>query len=160
MWRPRSGGLGMAAISYVAVDYLRHLSPTWHRRLMPVLWSLLALVAVSRVPFYKHWSSEFRSLKAFVASMVFMLLTLLLEAGCVRFVTVVLGLDWHTYVVIALICLSQFGFAFLYLGFDFASFLVCFELTGFDPCRVRVRIHFPDLIEQFWKVVRSGMPQI
>ncbi|KAL6211295.1 hypothetical protein ACLB2K_016522 [Fragaria x ananassa] len=96
MWRPRSGGLGMAAISYVAVDYLRHLSPTWHRRLMPVLWSLLALVAVSRVPFYKHWSSEFRSLKAFVASMVFMLLTLLLEAGCVRFVTVVLGLDWHT----------------------------------------------------------------
>ncbi|XP_062023930.1 protein PHLOEM UNLOADING MODULATOR [Rosa rugosa] len=98
MWRlpaARSGGLGIAAISYVAVDYLRHLSPTWHRRLMPALWTALALVSVSRVPFYKHWSSEFRSVKAFVASMLFMLLTLLVEAACVRFVTAVVGLEWH-----------------------------------------------------------------
>ncbi|OWM90748.1 uncharacterized protein LOC116190140 [Punica granatum] len=92
---PRSGGLGLAAISYVAVDYLRHLSPTWHARLQPALWSVLALTAVARVPFYKHWSAEFRSAIPFVASMVFMLLALLYEAVSVRSVTAVLGLDWH-----------------------------------------------------------------
>lgn len=92
---PRSSGLGLAAIAYVAVDYLRHLSPTWHARLQPALWSVLALVAVSRVPFYRHWSAEFRSAIPFLASMVFMLLALLFEALSVRSVTAVLGLDWH-----------------------------------------------------------------
>ncbi|KAK3428116.1 hypothetical protein EUGRSUZ_F04230 [Eucalyptus grandis] len=96
-WRapPRSGGLGVAAMSYVAVDYLRRLSPAWHARLQPALWSVLALVAVSRVPYYRHWSAEFRSALPFVASMVFMLLALLFEALSVRSVTAVLGLDWH-----------------------------------------------------------------
>ncbi|KAJ7974051.1 Sphingomyelin synthetase family protein [Quillaja saponaria] len=89
------GGLGVAAISYVAVDYLRHLSPTWHARLQPTLWSILALIAVVRVPFYKHWTSEFRAAIPFVASMVFMLSALLFEALSVRFVTAVLGLDWN-----------------------------------------------------------------
>jgi hypothetical protein len=88
-------GLGLAAISYVAVDYLRHLSPAWHERLQPALWSILALIAISRVPFYKHWSSEFRASIPFVASMLFMLACFLLEALSVRFVTAVLGLDWH-----------------------------------------------------------------
>jgi hypothetical protein len=88
-------GLGLAAISYVAVDYLRHLSPAWHERLQPALWSILALIAISRVPFYKHWSSEFRAAIPFVASMLFMLACFLLEALSVRFVTAVLGLDWH-----------------------------------------------------------------
>ncbi|KAJ9146119.1 hypothetical protein P3X46_028426 [Hevea brasiliensis] len=90
-----TGGLGVAAMSYVAVDYLRHLSPTWHERLQPALWSVLALIAISRVPFYRHWSSEVRAAIPFVASMFFMLACLLFEALCVRFATAVLGLDWH-----------------------------------------------------------------
>ncbi|KAG2663087.1 hypothetical protein I3760_16G010700 [Carya illinoinensis] len=92
---PAPPGLGVAAISYVAIDYLRHLSPAWHARLQPALWSLLALTAVIRVPFYKHWSSEFRAAIPFVASMIFMLSALLFEALSVRFVTAVLGLNWH-----------------------------------------------------------------
>ncbi|PON96296.1 Sphingomyelin synthase-like domain containing protein [Trema orientale] len=92
----RSSGLGIAAMSYVAIDYLRHLSPTWHSRLQPVLWTVLALVAVSRVPFYRHWSSEFRSALPFLGSMIFMLAALLFEALSVRFVTAVLGLEWHS----------------------------------------------------------------
>ncbi|XP_061345170.1 protein PHLOEM UNLOADING MODULATOR [Gastrolobium bilobum] len=88
-------GLGVAAMSYVAIDYLRHLSPAWHSRLQPVLWSLLALTAVARVPSYRHWSAEFRAVVPFVASMLFMLAALLFEALSVRFVTAVLGLDWH-----------------------------------------------------------------
>ncbi|CAN1130148.1 Protein PHLOEM UNLOADING MODULATOR [Linum perenne] len=90
-----SGGLGIAAISYVTVDYLRHLSPTWHERLQPILWSLLAVIAISRVPFYKHWSAEFRAVIPFLASLLFLLVCLLLEAISVRSVTAVLGLDWH-----------------------------------------------------------------
>ncbi|KAA8537909.1 hypothetical protein F0562_027511 [Nyssa sinensis] len=89
------GGLGLAAISYVGVDYLRQLSPSWHARLQPALWTVLALVAVARVPFYKHWSAELRSALPFVASMLFMLAALLFEALSVRFVTAVLGLNWH-----------------------------------------------------------------
>ncbi|KAJ4842562.1 hypothetical protein Tsubulata_008506 [Turnera subulata] len=92
-WR---GGLGVAAMSYVAVDYLRHLSPEWHERLQPALWTVLALIAISRVPFYKHWASEFRAAIPFVASMLFMLSCLLFEALSVRFVSAVLGLDWHS----------------------------------------------------------------
>ncbi|XP_059455511.1 protein PHLOEM UNLOADING MODULATOR [Corylus avellana] len=92
---PATPGLGVAAMSYVVIDYLRHLSPVWHERLQPALWSLLALIAVIRVPFYKHWSSEFRAAIPFVASMIFMLSALLFEALSVRFVTAVLGLDWH-----------------------------------------------------------------
>lgn len=94
-WPVKNGGLGLAAISYIGLDYLRHLSPTWHARLQPVLWSVLALVAVARVPFYKNWSAEFRSALSFIASMLFMLSALLFEALSVRFVTAVLGLDWH-----------------------------------------------------------------
>lgn len=100
-WRgSKSVGLGFVAVAYVAVDYLRYLSPTWHARLQPVLWSVLALLAVARVPFYKHWSSEFRSAIPFVASMLFLLSTFLLEAISVRSVTAVLGLDWHRHVYI------------------------------------------------------------
>ncbi|KAG6592320.1 uncharacterized protein LOC111432726 [Cucurbita moschata] len=92
----KTGGLGLIAISYISIDYLSHLSPAWHARLQPALWSLLALAAVVRVPFYKHWSSEFRSAIPFLSSMLFMLATLLFEALSVRFVTAVLGLDWHS----------------------------------------------------------------
>lgn len=93
----RGGGLGIAAMAYVGVDYLRYLSPSLHERLMPALWIGLALIAVSRVPFYKHWSAELRSALPFVAAMLFMLSALLFEALSVRFVTAVLGLDWHRY---------------------------------------------------------------
>ncbi|CAN8291165.1 unnamed protein product [Cochlearia groenlandica] len=96
MLRRLSGaGLGIAAISYVAIDYMRYVSPLWHSRLQPVLWSVLALSVLTRVPFYKHWSAELRAALPFLASIVFMLLALLFEALCVRSVTAVLGLDWH-----------------------------------------------------------------
>ncbi|CAA7024415.1 unnamed protein product [Microthlaspi erraticum] len=88
-------GLGIAAISYVAVDYMRYVSPAWHSRLQPVLWSALILAVLTRVPFYKHWSKELRAALPFLASVVFLLGALLFEALCVRSVTAVLGLDWH-----------------------------------------------------------------
>eukprot|EP00262_Sarcandra_glabra_P000720 TRINITY_DN10841_c0_g1_i1.p1 TRINITY_DN10841_c0_g1~~TRINITY_DN10841_c0_g1_i1.p1 ORF type:complete len:428 (+),score=38.76 TRINITY_DN10841_c0_g1_i1:65-1348(+) len=88
-------GLAFAAVSYVTVDYLRHVSPSWHATLQPILWAALALASVLRAPFYKHWASELRAAPAFVASLLFMIPTLLLEAMAVRFVTAVLGLDWH-----------------------------------------------------------------
>ncbi|GMP79857.1 hypothetical protein CsSME_00035206 [Camellia sinensis var. sinensis] len=91
----RGGGLGLAAMSYVGVDYLRYLAPSWHEKLQPLLWTVLALIAVVRVPFYKHWSAELRSALPFVAALLFMLSALLFEALSVRFVTAVLGLDWH-----------------------------------------------------------------
>ncbi|GAB4845157.1 hypothetical protein Ancab_038562 [Ancistrocladus abbreviatus] len=90
-----NAGLGIAAISYIAIDYLREISPTWHSRLQPALWSLLSLFAISRVPSYRHWAAEFRSALPFVASVFFLLSALLFEALSVRFVTAVLGLDWH-----------------------------------------------------------------
>ncbi|XP_068660225.1 protein PHLOEM UNLOADING MODULATOR isoform X2 [Aristolochia californica] len=93
--RPWHEGLGLAAISYITVDYLRHVSPTWHGRLQPWLWSALALVLVARVPFYKHWSSELRSALPFIASLLFMLSAFLVEMLSVRFASVVFGLDWH-----------------------------------------------------------------
>ncbi|XP_047328720.1 protein PHLOEM UNLOADING MODULATOR [Impatiens glandulifera] len=91
----RDSGLGISSMAYVGVDYLRILSPNWHARLQPVLWTVLALAAVSRIPYYKHWPAELRSALPFVASMLFLLSTLLFEALSVRFVTAVLGLNWH-----------------------------------------------------------------
>lgn len=89
------GGLGVAAITYVVVDYLRNVSSTWHERLQPVLWSLLALIAVTRVPFYRHWTAELRSALPFVGSIVFLLSAFLFETLSVRSVTAILGHDWH-----------------------------------------------------------------
>lgn len=94
---PAGGGLGIAAMTYIGIDYLRHISPTWHARLQPVLWALLALIAIIRIPYYKHWSVEMRSAVVFIGSMIFMLLALLAEMITVRSVTAVLGLDWHRY---------------------------------------------------------------
>ncbi|KAL9245083.1 hypothetical protein vseg_018777 [Gypsophila vaccaria] len=88
-------GLGAAAIAYIAIDYTRETSPTLHSYLQPLLYSLLSLLALSRIPFYPHWSSEFRSAFAFLLSVVFLLSALLFEMLSVRFVTSVLGLDWH-----------------------------------------------------------------
>ncbi|GFP86912.1 hypothetical protein PHJA_000835000 [Phtheirospermum japonicum] len=90
-----SVGLGIAAIAYVSVDYLRHISPTWHERLQPALWAALAIAAVIRVPFYQHWSLELRAAVPFILSILFMLSALLFEMISVRSVTAVLGLDWH-----------------------------------------------------------------
>lgn len=90
-----NGVLGFVAISYVSIDYLRHLSPFWHRRLQPALWIALALAAICRVPFYRYWAQELRAAIPFLASIIFMLSALLYEAFSVRFVTAVLGLDWH-----------------------------------------------------------------
>ncbi|KAK9069679.1 hypothetical protein SSX86_011583 [Deinandra increscens subsp. villosa] len=89
------GGLGVAAVAYIGVDYLRHLWPSWHEILQPLLWMVLALIAITRVPLYKHWSAELRSALVFVAALIFMLCTLLYEMISVRSVTAVLGLTWH-----------------------------------------------------------------
>ncbi|KAL0351609.1 UNVERIFIED_CONTAM: hypothetical protein Scaly_1549600 [Sesamum calycinum] len=93
--RGGSAGLGIVAIAYVGIDYLRHLSPAWHERLQPAVWAGLAIAVVIRVPFYKHWLLELRAAVPFVLSILFMLSALLFEAISVRSVTAVLGLDWH-----------------------------------------------------------------
>ncbi|XP_015071455.1 uncharacterized protein LOC107015639 [Solanum pennellii] len=92
----RGGGLGFAAIAYIGVDYLRFISPAWHDRLQPALWTILAIAAIIRVPFYKHWSSELRSAIPFIFAMLFLLSALLFEAISVRSVTAVLGLEWNS----------------------------------------------------------------
>ncbi|GJS36055.1 sphingomyelin synthetase family protein isoform 1 [Tanacetum coccineum] len=90
------GGLGVVAVAYIGVDYVRHLSPSWHSEVIqPLLWVVLAIIAVARVPFYKHWSAELRSSLVFILSLLFMLSTLLYEMISVRSVTAVLGLTWH-----------------------------------------------------------------
>ncbi|GJW47068.1 hypothetical protein Tco_0078714 [Tanacetum coccineum] len=92
------GGLGVVAVAYIGVDYVRHLSPSWHSEVIqPLLWVVLALIAVARVPFYKHWSAELRSSLVFILSLLFMLSTLLYEMISVRSVTAVLGLTWHRF---------------------------------------------------------------
>ncbi|MCO5606992.1 hypothetical protein L7F22_061183 [Adiantum nelumboides] len=87
--------LGAMALLYVSLDYLRVVAPTLHSTLQPILWAGLALAAASRSPFYPHWSYELRALPAFLASLLFMLGSLCIEAIAVQFVTVVLGLSWH-----------------------------------------------------------------
>lgn len=87
--------MGFAAIAYIGIDYLRFISPAWHDQLQPVLWTVLAIAAIIRVPFYKHWSSELRSAIPFIFAMLFLLSALLFEAISVRSVTAVLGLDWN-----------------------------------------------------------------
>ena len=90
----------MVAVAYIGIDYVRHLSPSWHEEVIqPVLWVVLAITAVTRVPSYKHWSAELRYSLVFIASLVFMLSTLLFEMISVRSVTAVLGLNWHKYVL-------------------------------------------------------------
>ena len=94
------GGLGIAAAAYVGVDYLRYLSPAWHDRLQPALWAALALAAAARAPFYRHWSAELRAALPFLGSIAFMLAAFLCEAISVRFVSAVMGLQWHRLVVL------------------------------------------------------------
>jgi hypothetical protein len=96
-WRPvaAGGGLGLAAAAYVGVDYLRHLSPSWHERLRPALWAVLALATAARAPFYRRWDAELRAAPRFLAVLVFMLAALLCEAISLRFINTVLGLQWH-----------------------------------------------------------------
>uniref|UniRef100_A0A0D9YTD6 Sphingomyelin synthase-like domain-containing protein n=1 Tax=Oryza glumipatula TaxID=40148 RepID=A0A0D9YTD6_9ORYZ len=94
-----AGGLGLAAAAYVGVDYARrHLSPAWwrwHGRLQPALWGALALAAAARAPFYRRWDAELRAAPRFLAAMALMLAAFLCEAVSVRFVSTVLGLQWH-----------------------------------------------------------------
>ncbi|KAL0432294.1 UNVERIFIED_CONTAM: hypothetical protein Slati_2563700 [Sesamum latifolium] len=93
--RDSSGWLGVAAIAYVGIDYLRHISPVWHELMQPALWAGLVIATIIRVPLYRHWSLELPAAIPFILSLLFMLSALLFEAICVRFATAVLGLDWH-----------------------------------------------------------------
>jgi hypothetical protein len=88
-------GTGTAAIAYMCVDYLQHVRPKWHDRLMPALWAVLVIATVYRLLLYRHWTKELRSALPFLGSVVFLLLAFLFEALSVRFVTAVLGLAWH-----------------------------------------------------------------
>eukprot|EP00267_Zea_mays_P039898 XP_008679231.1 uncharacterized protein LOC103654181 [Zea mays] len=74
---------------------MQHLSPVWHGRLRPALWAALALATAARAPFYRRWGAEVRAAPRFFAAMAFMLAALLCEAISVRFVSTVLGLQWH-----------------------------------------------------------------
>lgn len=87
--------LGVAAVSYVAVDYLREIAPELHEVVQPLLWIFFAAAAAVRTPSYGYWTREVQSIKIFVASLVFMLACLCVEAMAVQYVTTVLGLDWH-----------------------------------------------------------------
>ncbi|KAL0323252.1 UNVERIFIED_CONTAM: hypothetical protein Sangu_1944500 [Sesamum angustifolium] len=93
--RDSSGWLGLAAMAYVGIDYLRYVSPVWHELMQPALWAGLVIATIIRVPFYRHWSLELPVAIPFILSLLFMLSALLFEAICVRFATAVLGLDWH-----------------------------------------------------------------
>jgi len=87
--------LGVAAVAYVGVDYLRELAPGLHGVLQPLLWGFLAAAAAVRAPYYEYWTREVRSIGIFICSLVFMLACLCIEAMAVQYVTTVLGLDWH-----------------------------------------------------------------
>ncbi|KAJ6820029.1 uncharacterized protein M6B38_398970 [Iris pallida] len=93
--RSGGGGLGAAALAYVAADYLQHVSPSWHGRLMPALWAVLVLAVLSRVPSYRQWTAEMKAAVPFLATLLFLLCCVLFEMIGVRFVTAVLGLDYH-----------------------------------------------------------------
>lgn len=55
----------------------------------------LALAAAARAPFYRRWDAELRAAPRFLAAMALMLAAFLCEAISVRFVSTVLGLQWH-----------------------------------------------------------------
>ncbi|KAK4434687.1 hypothetical protein Salat_0631500 [Sesamum alatum] len=93
--RDSSGWLGLAAMAYVGIDYVRHVSPVWHELMQPALWAALVIATIIRVPLYRHWSLELPAAIPFILSLLFMLSALLFEAICVRLATAVLGLDWH-----------------------------------------------------------------
>lgn len=87
--------LGVAAVAYVGVDYLREVAPGLHQVLQPCLWGFFAVAAAVRAPYYEYWTRELRSIGIFLGSLVFMLSCLCIEAMAVQYVTTVLGLDWH-----------------------------------------------------------------
>jgi hypothetical protein len=87
--------LGVAAVAYVGVDYLREVAPELHKVLRPLLWGFFAVAAAVRAPYYEYWQREFRAVGLFLGSLVFMLCALCVEALAVQYVTTVLGLDWH-----------------------------------------------------------------
>ncbi|KAJ4952591.1 hypothetical protein NE237_029423 [Protea cynaroides] len=91
----KNGGLGLVALTYVGLDYLKNISPSWHGSLQPMLWAILILATLTRFLKYPHWTSEIRSAIPFIASLIFMLCSFFVEILSVRFVTAVLGLDWH-----------------------------------------------------------------
>jgi hypothetical protein len=115
------GGLGLTAAAYVGVDHLSHMSPSLHGWLQPALWATLALATAARAPFYRRWDAEIRAAPKFLAAMIFMLAALLCEAVSVRFVSAVLGLQWHRLVFIfkifvniqCIYCLSDWLMPFL-----------------------------------------------
>lgn len=87
--------VGVAAVAYVGVDYLREVAPGLHQVLQPCLWCFFAAAAAIRAPYYEYWTRELRSIGIFLGSLIFMISCLCIEAMAVQYVTTVLGLDWH-----------------------------------------------------------------
>ncbi|KAK7310683.1 hypothetical protein RJT34_08340 [Clitoria ternatea] len=113
-WTVKNFGLDVATMSYIVVDYLRHLFPTWYSPLQKVLWIILIIVVVAHFPFYHYWSFKFCTTLPFVTSMLFMLTALLLEAISIQSVFAVLGLD----------CIGSSYFRFLV---SFIFFIVMYD---------------------------------
>ncbi|GJP35826.1 hypothetical protein CLOM_g20376 [Closterium sp. NIES-68] len=65
-------------------------------QLQPGLWGVLAILALFEAPRYQHFAEEFRAAPKFFASLLFMVAMIGVEVVIVQFVTVVLGIDWHS----------------------------------------------------------------
>ncbi|KAG0613952.1 hypothetical protein M758_6G140300 [Ceratodon purpureus] len=87
--------LGVVAVVYIGIDYLREVDSDLHKVLRPLLSGVLAVVAIARAPYYDYWTQELSSIGIFIKSLLFMLSCLCIEAIMMQYVTVVLGLDWH-----------------------------------------------------------------
>ena len=89
----------MVAISYVALDYWKdhtsYFPPQYAKYVQPVLWLVLIMMALSKVPHYKHWRLEIRQSPKFFAAVLFMTAMLFTETLFVQLVSVMPGLDWH-----------------------------------------------------------------
>ena len=87
--------LGMIAMAYIGIDYLKEIVLELHNILRPLLWGIFAIAIIVRGWHYEYWTKELQSSRIFIGSLIFMLSCLCIEAIALQYVTIVLGLDWH-----------------------------------------------------------------
>ena len=87
--------LGMIAMAYIGIDFLKEIVPELHNILRPLLWGIFAIAIMVRGWYYEYWTKELQSSRIFIGSLIFMLSCLCIEAIALQYVTTVLGLDWH-----------------------------------------------------------------